>query len=233
MFDPNDFTSILNTTPRRYIVNSESYNVLFSESFTQPVIFNGGSSSSKIVKEGRTFPYSNQITVQPNATISLGNFVIPTNKYIVWSLDNHKVSGEYNIDIRRITGGAQLGYQIHNKTTNKLSFVALISTFGITAFEASLIIDNNIYLSIVQLSAFQVVAFDSHEEAIKFIDSGVFCMKPGTPINIQGNAIPTAGTFNKGDIVYNTNPTPNSYVGWICTTAGTPGTWKGFGLIQA
>ncbi len=228
----NDFTSIFNTTPRRCIVNSGSYNVLFSESFTQPVIFNGGSSSSKIVKEGRTFPYSNQVTIQPNATVSLGSFVIPTNKYIVWSLDNHKINGEYGMDIKNITTGSQIGYQIQNKTTDKLSFVGLISTFEIPAFEASLVISNNIYSSAVQLSAFQVVAFDSHEEAIKFIDSGVFCMKSGTPINIQGEGIPTSGMFNKGDIIYNTNPAPSGFVGWICTTAGAPGAWKGFGLIE-
>lgn len=45
--------------------------------------------------------------------------------------------------------------------------------------------------------------------------------------------IPTHGTWGKGDIVYNLNPTAGGYVGWICTAAGSPGTWKGFGAIQA
>ena len=48
-----------------------------------------------------------------------------------------------------------------------------------------------------------------------------------------GTAIPTTGAWLKGDIVYNINPSAAGYVGWICVTAGTPGTWKGFGLIQA
>ncbi len=41
-------------------------------------------------------------------------------------------------------------------------------------------------------------------------------------------------TYKRGEIVYNTNPSPGSYVGWICTQEGTPGpgTWKGFGLIE-
>lgn len=46
-------------------------------------------------------------------------------------------------------------------------------------------------------------------------------------------AVPTTGTWGKGDIVYNSNPIAGGYVGWICITAGTPGTWKGFGLIQS
>ncbi|MCM3387355.1 hypothetical protein M3649_04300 [Ureibacillus chungkukjangi] len=46
-------------------------------------------------------------------------------------------------------------------------------------------------------------------------------------------AIPSIGKWNVGEIVYNSNPTPGSYLGWVCTSAGTPGTWKGFGAIQA
>ncbi len=39
-------------------------------------------------------------------------------------------------------------------------------------------------------------------------------------------AAPTTGTFNQGDFVRNKTPsgaTPT--FGWICTAAGTPGTW--------
>lgn len=46
-------------------------------------------------------------------------------------------------------------------------------------------------------------------------------------------AAPTAGSWLKGQIVLNDNPTPGGYVGWICTTAGSPGTWKGWGVIAS
>lgn len=39
--------------------------------------------------------------------------------------------------------------------------------------------------------------------------------------------------WKKGDIVYNINPAPGGYIGWVCTADGSIGTWKGFGLIQA
>lgn len=49
----------------------------------------------------------------------------------------------------------------------------------------------------------------------------------------SGTAAPTTGTWAVGDKVHNSVPAASGYMGWVCTTAGTPGTWKGFGLIQA
>jgi len=48
-----------------------------------------------------------------------------------------------------------------------------------------------------------------------------------------GTAAPTTGTHNRGDQVINTAPAAGGFAGWICTTAGTPGTWKTFGAILA
>jgi Pectate lyase superfamily protein len=39
-------------------------------------------------------------------------------------------------------------------------------------------------------------------------------------------AIPTTGTWRQGDIVWNTAPAAGGAPGWVCTTGGTPGTWK-------
>jgi hypothetical protein len=39
--------------------------------------------------------------------------------------------------------------------------------------------------------------------------------------------------FFKGEVVYTTNPAANGFIGWICVSAGTPGTWKTFGQISA
>lgn len=48
-----------------------------------------------------------------------------------------------------------------------------------------------------------------------------------------GSAAPTAGTYSVGDVVWNTAPAASGTMGWVCTTAGTPGTWKTFGTIAA
>ena len=38
-------------------------------------------------------------------------------------------------------------------------------------------------------------------------------------------------TFKRGDIFLNTEPSSSGYIGWVCITAGTPGTWRRFGAI--
>ena len=48
-----------------------------------------------------------------------------------------------------------------------------------------------------------------------------------------GSQSPTAGTYIQGDIVWNDNPQPTGYVGWVCIRPGSPGEWKAFGLIQS
>ena len=43
-----------------------------------------------------------------------------------------------------------------------------------------------------------------------------------------GTAAPTAtteGTYAKGDIIINSAPSASA-IGWICTAAGKPGSWK-------
>jgi hypothetical protein len=50
---------------------------------------------------------------------------------------------------------------------------------------------------------------------------------------VNSVSIPTTGSFTKGDICWNENPTSNGYVGWICMQSGTPGEWRPFGLLGA
>jgi hypothetical protein len=42
---------------------------------------------------------------------------------------------------------------------------------------------------------------------------------------------PVAGAYNTGDIVWNTEPKVNNFVGWVCVQAGDPGIWAPFGKI--
>jgi hypothetical protein len=61
------------------------------------------------------------------------------------------------------------------------------------------------------------------------VPEGIQVLKYG----YTGTAAPTTGTWAQGDIVYNTNPTAGGFFGFICVTAGTPGTWKTFAPISA
>ena len=64
----------------------------------------------------------------------------------------------------------------------------------------------------------------------------------GVRVITSGSAVPNQGNWAIGDILYDLSPTadtgPNmttttSGLGWICTVAGNPGTWKVFGDIAA
>lgn len=46
-------------------------------------------------------------------------------------------------------------------------------------------------------------------------------------------AAPTTGTWAKGDLAFNNLPAAGGFIGWVCTTAGSPGTWKTWGAISA
>ncbi len=47
------------------------------------------------------------------------------------------------------------------------------------------------------------------------------------------NAVPDNGNYTIGDIVWNSNPKPTGYVGWVCIQTGTPGEWRPFGQIAS
>ena len=58
--------------------------------------------------------------------------------------------------------------------------------------------------------------------AIKFNDT----------LHLKGSAAPDSGSYNQGDIVWNSHPQPRGYVGWICIKGGAPGMWNPFGEIK-
>lgn len=48
-----------------------------------------------------------------------------------------------------------------------------------------------------------------------------------------GFSTTTSGTWAVGDRVLNNAPTPGGNIGWVCTTAGSPGTFKTYGTVAA
>ncbi len=58
-----------------------------------------------------------------------------------------------------------------------------------------------------------------------WIDSTVIADGVGPKI-FHDTAAPVANTWRRGDIVWNSTPASGAPPGWVCTTGGTPGTWK-------
>jgi len=57
-------------------------------------------------------------------------------------------------------------------------------------------------------------------------------LKFNDKLHLGGSEPPVSGAFNQGDIVWNDYPAPGKFVGWVCTKAGSPGLWSGFGRIE-
>lgn len=51
-------------------------------------------------------------------------------------------------------------------------------------------------------------------------------------LHLSGTEPPQGGTFNMGDIVWNSNPQQGRYIGWVCIKEGSPGLWCQFGQIM-
>jgi hypothetical protein len=49
---------------------------------------------------------------------------------------------------------------------------------------------------------------------------------------VYRSTVPSSGAWARGDIVFRTNPSAAGKIGWVCTTAGSPGTWKEWGVID-
>jgi hypothetical protein len=47
-----------------------------------------------------------------------------------------------------------------------------------------------------------------------------------------GTAVPTTGTWDRGNIIWNEQPASGQPIGWVCISGGTSGTWKSFGTIS-
>lgn len=52
----------------------------------------------------------------------------------------------------------------------------------------------------------------------------------GAPADLWA-AAPSTGAWSVGNKAYASNPAALGFEGWICTVAGTPGTWKTFGAV--
>jgi hypothetical protein len=51
-------------------------------------------------------------------------------------------------------------------------------------------------------------------------------LRIGARRHAAGTAAPASGTWLRGDICWNQNPSAGGTPGWVCTAGGTPGTWK-------
>lgn len=88
----------------------------------------------------------------------------------------------------------------------------------------------------VQIPSFRVPLIDQRTGLISR-EWFQFLFQLSTPILQRkmesGIAAPTDGTWTRGDIVLNIEPSAGGIPGWVCITSGTPGTWKAMADLAA
>lgn len=141
-----------------------------------------------------------------------------------WSTD---FGNAYAVSIGGSSGLVK-GFNITGNQGRYIGFLAFVQLNG--AGEAGVIsgnyCENSPVDKIVDTPRAGVVSFSNYNL------SGAMTDYNGLIVEGRASAIPTTGTYAVGSIIYNTAPASAGYIGWVCTVAGTPGTWKTFGLIS-
>lgn len=90
----------------------------------------------------------------------------------------------------------------------------------------------------------QTVASENYVEVFRLMEvledqtliaqtTDILSRKPVQREQIYASSAPVSGTWGVGEIVWNSAPAAAGTIGWVCTTAGSPGTWKSWGTIAA
>lgn len=141
-----------------------------------------------------------------------------------WSTD---FGNAYAVSIGGLAGTVK-GFSI---TGNEARYIGLLGFVRLNgAGEAGVIsgnfCENSPTDKIVSAPRAGVVSFSNYNS------SGAMTDYNGLIVEGRAAAAPTTGTYAVGSIIYNTAPASGGYIGFVCTVAGTPGTWQTFGLIS-
>lgn len=185
----------------------------------------------------------------------LGNTVTKSNLTEVGTLRNLKTQGDLTLDdyIFYNSSSNRLGYGTESPNAT-VSIASLNSEFIIdvegmltrvgnyTTDDLEIVTDDTARITITKNGNIQLGSnIESKTTIIGKL--GINVKNPDVDIStanavrFQGKKFevadsdPLNGTYRKGDIVWNNDPKPTGYVGWICVREGTPGEWKPFGQI--
>ena len=211
--------------------------------------------SSETIDIAKTKEYriANQVVLSSD---SLGLEVVNSNLQRLGTLESLKVSGNVSIDenvfydadsmrfgigIESPNGSFSIGSFDHefivDPTDNRSFKIGTYTTGGI-----ELVTDDTTRIDIAATGTItmksKTVFNDKIGVGVKNFTTDADITTAG-PIRMQGKKFevgsgsPTAGSYTLGDIVWNSDPKPTGYVGWICVREGTPGVWNPFGQISS
>lgn len=219
-----------------------------------------GQATKQIVWREDRFYISSDIDLHRTASIQIDNIPVLTADRLgvtvkhselesVGTLNNLRTTGDLSIDefvtwdsgTMRFSIGAEAPNGQLSVASNEAEFIVdpefdHVRIGAYTTSKMSLITDNKERVILKEHGGVEVKGTLGINVAYPGDDVDLAVSKP---VRIQdkligvADGVPTKGNYNKGDILYNTEPTPGNWVGWICIEGGTPGTWKAFGAIES
>ena len=213
---------------RTKVSHKYASNILMSRSGGDTTTWTGTASiASTTVADGLLFDAAQEIVLPASYTEQLGPVWAATNNYwLVWTAEVKQTSGAAPASMG-LNGSAGFGSYASIVGSDWKTFA------GLSRLSAAVTADYGIYLQstaagaiTMRVGAVQVLQFATLQEAVEFLDSGVFAVQQAqVPREVFGTIAPTTGTWAVGDTVLNSAPAVDTPPGWRCTAAGTPGTW--------
>jgi len=211
------------------------------------------STESIDLNQGKSYYVGGQEVLSQN---SLGNSVITSNLKQLGTLSKLNVDGFVNIDNYIIYDANTQRLGIGTEEPNgALSIANFDHEFVIDSDEENeftigsytttginLVTDNTSRINISESGTVLVrgkTVFKEHIGVGVTNFSNDADITTAGPVRFEGKKFevsgecPVSGNYNKGDIVWNSDPRPTGYVGWVCVTSGNPGVWKQFGPIAS
>lgn len=186
-------------------------NVIYRKNAAACSLFFDRQSSNElvIVKDNRFVGYDKTINTADQNNAAIRHTSTGKNIQII----GNDISN-YWVGITHVTywTGRHTDYHISNNHFNNCTHGILLPTLD-TAHVA--FFEGNTFKDIVSDNYAGVFGYPMGRDAKIY----------GSNVHVYSSAKPTTGTWIVGDIAWNTAPGTMGPMGWLCTTAGSPGTW--------
>lgn len=180
---------------------------------------------------GSTYQLARTLYLEGNLNVSVINNNIFTNAdYVVQAQSPTTGTGRMIVKDNTIISNKGRGLWIKDKATVYIDGNYIEMYRNYIGLCTTAIVKNNVFKRLT--GSYDVMENDATSDNTTFIYSNndVVGVVGSTVWNNARNIFrmtyyPSTGTWQRGDIVINPAPATGNAIGWVCTAAGTPGTW--------
>jgi len=230
------YANVLLIPPRNKLTSGyTAFGQTFAAANTYIFTCTDGNLTGTIINDGVLFDSCVEVTIPSNYTASVYSSekpTLPTDKWYAWSVDVKLITTAKPSDLDFVESQVFApNFASYLEKDKWLTFGGVTNTTAQCKMAIRAKVDGSEVT--LRFSAWQTVQFDTVEEATRYFNSKLFSQTSERRRILQSDSAPTTGTWAVGDEVLNNTPAAGGTPGWVCTTAGTPGTWKAMANLAA